>query len=65
MASSFLAGLSGGAASNNMNVVQWMTGRKIVRSTVVKAGAYSARTGLSRVAITEYVAQTPYTLKTS
>lgn len=59
------AGLSGGAASNNINVVQAMTGVRIVRSTVVAAGNYSARSILSRLENMPGTPASPYTLATS
>ena len=58
-------GLSGGAAANAMNVVQWNTGIRLVRATVVDASdTVSARTILSRIA-NVVVAQDPYTLVTA
>lgn len=65
MPSTFKAGLSGGAASNNINVVQWHTGRRLVRSTVVAAGANAARSILSRVTLNEVTPANTYTLATS
>ena len=65
MPSAFKAGLSGGAAANNMNVVQWHTGRRLVRSTVVAAGSNAARTVLSRVTLNNVTVQDCYTLATS
>lgn len=66
MASKFASGLSGGAASNNINVVMWSTGRRHVRSTVVATASYSAHAILARVAIDETAAFTsPYTIKNS
>ncbi len=59
------AGLSGGAASNNINVVQWHTGRRMVRSTVVAAGSNAARTVLSRETLNNVAVQDTFTLATS
>lgn len=59
------SGLSGGAAANNVNVVQSMTGIRIVRSTVVEAGNYAARSLLSRAENGPVTVATPYTLATS
>lgn len=59
------SGLSGGAAYNNINVVQAVTGVRIVRSTVVEAGSKAARSVLSREANMPGTPASPYTLATS
>lgn len=65
MPSAFKAGLTGGAAANNYNVVQWHLGTRMVRSTVVAAGSNSARTVLSRVTLNDVDKQDAFTLATS
>jgi hypothetical protein len=65
MPSAFATGLSGGAAANNVNVVQMHEGRVIARYTTVKAGAYAARAILSRLTANEYDKQAAFTVKTS
>ena len=60
------SGLSGGAAKNNINVVQWHTGMRLVRATVVDASdTVSARSILSRVSLDNVDDQLPYTLLTA
>jgi len=65
MPSQFKTGLTGGAAANNHNVVNWHTGRRMVRATVVAAGSNAARTILSRVTLNEVDKIDAYTLATS
>ena len=65
MPSAIRSGLSGGAALNNHNVVIWHTGRRMVRSTVVAAGAFAARSILSRVTLNEADKIDSFTLATS
>ena len=66
MPTSFATGLTGGAAANNINVLSWDLGRAIARSTDRKVSASQlARTLISRRSLVEYVAQQPYTNKTS
>lgn len=60
------SGLSGGAAANAMNVVQWVTGARIVRATVVDASdTVLARTVLTRTISTVVSVANPYTLVTA
>ena len=63
----FATGLSGGAAANVINVVQWHMGRRIVRSTTNHPGVTSPRTVLSRLAVNEGQATSgaPYTVVNS
>lgn len=65
MASNFLTGLTGGAAVNNVNVIITSTGRRHVRSTDRKAGAFAARALLSRRSVNEFSTTAPFTVKTS
>lgn len=66
MPSAIKPGISAaGAAVNNYNVVNWHTGRRMVRSTVVAAGAFAARSVMSRVALNEADKIDSYTLQTS
>lgn len=65
MASLMASGLSGGAASNNINVLIFMTGRTHFRATDRKAGSTAARALLSRRSVDNHTVTTPYTLKTS
>lgn len=66
MPSAFKTGISAaGAAANNHNVVNWHTGRRMVRSTVVAAGSNAARSVLSRVTLNEADKIDSYTLQTS
>jgi hypothetical protein len=65
MPTNMKSGLSGGAASNNINVVQMHLGRTLARYTDRKAGAYAARAVLSRLALSEFAPQDPWTLATS
>lgn len=60
------SGLSGGAAENNINVVQWHTGLRLVRATVVSpSDTVDARAILSRVTLDNLDDQSPYTLLSS
>jgi len=66
MPSIMKAGLSGGAAANAINVVQWHTGIRLVRATVVDASdTVSARTVLTRTTSMVITPADPYTLVTS
>lgn len=67
MPSKFLAGLTGGAAVNNVNVLLWVTGPAHARHTDRDAGAFAARDLLSRrtTGIDAPTVCSPYTLKTS
>lgn len=59
------SGLSGGAAANNVNVIQMHLGRTLARYTDRDAGAFSARAVLSRLALNEFDAQDVWTVKTA
>ncbi len=65
MPSKFKAGLSNGAAVNGINVVQWHTGMRLVRASVVKTSLTAARAILSRVTLDNVTVCNPYTLITS
>jgi len=66
MPSKFKAGLSGAAGTNGINVVQWHTGMRLVRASVVKASdTVSARSILSRLTLDNVTKCDPYTLVTS
>lgn len=65
MASLFKAGLTGGAAANNSNVISHYMGRTIVRCTTVDTTTYSARTVMGRTSVNDYTQTTPYTVKNS
>ena len=66
MPSAFKTGISAaGAAANNINVVNHHMGRRMVRYTVVAAGAFAARSVLSRVEMNEADKIDSYTLQTS
>ena len=58
-------GLSGGAASNNINVVHAMTGIRLVRSAVFATGASTVRAVFSRINNLAVSVASPYTLATS
>lgn len=59
------SGLSGGAASNNINMIQAHYGRRILRYTDRNAGDYDARDLVSRVSLNEFDAQDAWTVATS
>jgi hypothetical protein len=66
MPSKMKAGLTGGAAANGINVVQWHTGMRLVRASVVKASdTVSARSIISRLTLDNVTKCNPYTLVTS
>lgn len=65
MPSAMKAGLSGGAAANNVNVVQMHYGLKMLRYTDRKAGAYAARAAFTATTLNEFDAQAVFTVATS
>ena len=66
MPSKMKVGLTGAAAINGINLVQWHTGMRLVRATVVKASdTVAARTVVSRITLDNVTVCDPYTLITS
>lgn len=60
------SGLSGGAASNNINIVNMHNGRRMLRYTDRNAGDdYDARDIVSRVSLDEFDAQDAWTVAES
>lgn len=65
MPTNMKSGLSGGAAANNVNVIQMHYGRTMLRYTDRASGAFAARALLSRVALNEFAPQDNWTLATA
>ncbi len=63
MPSNMKSGLSGGAAANNINMIQMHYGRTMLRYTDRKTASYAARALISRVALNEFDAMDPWTVK--
>jgi hypothetical protein len=59
------SGLSGGAAANNINMIQMHYGRTMLRYTDRKVSGYAARALISRVTLNEFDAQDAWTVATS
>lgn len=62
MPTNMKTGLSGGAAANNINMIQMNIGRSILRYTDRKTSGDAARDLVSRIALNEFDAQNPWTV---